>query len=463
MVTIISSERKLVDVENGVMNRQIYYDADIYQQELERVFARMWLFIGHESQIPNPNDFFVSRMGEESVIMTRDRQNQIHVLLNTCRHRGMKVCRYDEGNTPVFSCPYHGWSYSTDGTLVSAPGELIGVPQFRTAYHGELNKEEWGLVSVPKMQVYKGGVFACWDEKAPDFFDYVGDFLPYLDGLFDHRDGREGGSVVVGGVQKWRVPCNWKFSSENFTNGAGHNISHRSVELVGIGPGGAGQTRSGERSRERNQSQGKVSFPESGHCARGGIPLVEESYPFPSFNSKLGPLDDMEAVDRYYREIYEKRRVNLAGKPVSWAGGNLFPNMSYHSQFPRSILVTHPAGPMEMEMWRWVLVDADAPKEVVDLARHHALRYSGPAGMTEQDDMENWNYAAAASKGTIAKRYPYSYKMGLGHAMKVDDLEGAIISDHTTTEENDRNFYKRWAELMDAPSWDDLPAMNRSQ
>ena len=94
--------QSLVDMDDGIIGREIFVDTDIYQQELERVFARTWLYIGHESQIPNPNDFFISRMGEESVILTRDRQGEIHVLLNTCRHRGMKVCRYDEGNTPVF-------------------------------------------------------------------------------------------------------------------------------------------------------------------------------------------------------------------------------------------------------------------------------------------------------------------------------------------------------------------------
>src|SRR5687767_8728098 len=167
---VAANERKimgnLVDIDRGLISREIFTSDELYQQQLERIFARAWLFVGHESQIPNPNDFFVSRMGEESVILTRDRQNQIHVLLNTCMHRGMKVCRYDEGNTPVFSCPYHGWSYSTDGNLVSVPGELIGVPQFATAYHGELKKEEWGLISVPKMHIYKGSIWACGDNRS---------------------------------------------------------------------------------------------------------------------------------------------------------------------------------------------------------------------------------------------------------------------------------------------------------
>src|SRR5438132_14282991 len=96
---------ELVDVKRGLVSRDIFVDQDIYDQEQERVFARCWLFVGHESQIPNPGDYFTSCMGAESVILSRDMQSGIHVLLNTCRHRGMKVCRYDEGNTKTFLCP----------------------------------------------------------------------------------------------------------------------------------------------------------------------------------------------------------------------------------------------------------------------------------------------------------------------------------------------------------------------
>src|SRR6476660_7630340 len=111
----------LVDMATGQISREIFVNDEIYQEELERVFTRAWLFVGHESQIPNPGDFFVSSMGEESVILCRARAHKAHVFLNSCRHRGMKVCRYDEGNTVEFQCPYHGWSYATDGALVGVP------------------------------------------------------------------------------------------------------------------------------------------------------------------------------------------------------------------------------------------------------------------------------------------------------------------------------------------------------
>ena len=107
MATKPSSIQRLVDLDRGVISREIFVNDAIYQQEQEQVFARVWLFIGHESQIPNPGDYFTSYMGEESVILTRDQQHHIHVFLNTCTHRGMKVCRYDEGNTTVFTCSLH--------------------------------------------------------------------------------------------------------------------------------------------------------------------------------------------------------------------------------------------------------------------------------------------------------------------------------------------------------------------
>ena len=104
--TIDRPLRSLFDSEKGSVSREVYVNEALYQQELEQIYARCWLFIGHESQVPNPGDFMVTRMGEEEVIMVRDRKDKkIHAFLNSCRHKGMKVCRYDDGNTLVFHLP----------------------------------------------------------------------------------------------------------------------------------------------------------------------------------------------------------------------------------------------------------------------------------------------------------------------------------------------------------------------
>jgi len=455
---------RTIDLARGTVAREIFISPEIYKQELEQIFARCWLLVGHESQVPNPDDFFVSRMGGESVILTRDRQGALHVLLNTCRHRGMKVCRYDEGNTRTFSCPYHGWSYSTDGSLVSTPGELIGVPQYKAAYHEQLDKREWGLIHVPKMVNYKGTIWACWDPEAPDFLEYLGDMRLFLDACLDHRDGREGGSEAIGGVYKWRLPSNWKFAAENFIGDLYHNISHQSVEIVGIGPGGPGQSRQGlaavnGRARPghvQRRSIASVSFPELGHGALGGPPVEEDFKVFPDFVAPSGPVDNIPVVAEYFREVEAKRKERLKGMKIPWGGpATIFPNMSYHARIPRTLAVWHPAGPLLSEGWRWCLVDADAPQEVKDLLRHHFMRYSGPAGLTEQDDMENWNYASEASQGTIALRYPYNYAMGMGYEQPAEGLRGALVTE-ATTEQNQRGFYRRWAQMMDAATWDEM-------
>ena len=96
--------RHLVDAEHGLMSRRIFIEREIYEQELEHIFARCWLFLCHESQIPQPGDFFSTYMGEDPVLVVRDTQGQVHAFLNVCRHRGNRLCRADRGNASTFTC-----------------------------------------------------------------------------------------------------------------------------------------------------------------------------------------------------------------------------------------------------------------------------------------------------------------------------------------------------------------------
>ncbi|HZP26969.1 MAG TPA: Rieske 2Fe-2S domain-containing protein, partial [Dehalococcoidia bacterium] len=97
----------LVDIENTRVSRRIFIEQEIYEQELERIFARCWLFLAHECMIPNPGDFYTTTMGEDPVIVVRDSSGNINAFINSCRHRGMKVCRADVGNAASFTCAYH--------------------------------------------------------------------------------------------------------------------------------------------------------------------------------------------------------------------------------------------------------------------------------------------------------------------------------------------------------------------
>src|SRR5260221_71180 len=359
---------------------------------------------------------------------------------------------YAEEQEKIFACPYHGWSYGTDG-------RLVGVPYFREAYHSSLDRSQWGLVEVAQLARYKGSVWATWDPAAPPFLEYLGDFTRYLDLQLDGWDGREAQAEVLCGIEKWRVPCNWKFPAENFSGDTYHNISHRSVDLAGIGPSGSGRRDMGERNVSRKLH---VCIPDRGHQSILYV-LPKDELPPPAYQHS--PI-----VGDYFRHCEEEKRqrrgesAKLVGAP-----GEVFPNTALLSRQPRTMAVWHPRGPNQTECWRWFYVDRDAPREVKEFLRDYYIRYSGPAGMTEQDDMENWNYAHAASRGTIARRHPYNYDQGNGTAVRNYEYQGLRvpgevidITDVQSSEQPARNFYGRWAEFMEAPDWDALATWRRN-
>ena len=109
---VVSQKYNVIDMEKGLLDRSIFFDERTYQDELEKVFGLAWLWVGHDSLVPNPNDFFLSYMGEDPVILTRDSKGALHVFLNMCRHRGNRVVRADDGNAKNFMCTYHGWTFS---------------------------------------------------------------------------------------------------------------------------------------------------------------------------------------------------------------------------------------------------------------------------------------------------------------------------------------------------------------
>src|SRR5437867_4073211 len=119
---------RLVDAEKGLISRRIFIEPEIYERELQHIFARCWLFLCHDSQIPRPEDVLTTWMVEDPVLVVRDSGGAVHAFLNVCRHRGNRLCRADHGNAASFTCAYHGWTYTNDGNL-------SGVPYLKEAYH----------------------------------------------------------------------------------------------------------------------------------------------------------------------------------------------------------------------------------------------------------------------------------------------------------------------------------------
>ena len=429
-----TANKKLVDNEKGHLDRRIFIDDDIYQQELEQVFGRCWLFLGHESQISKPNDFVAARMAEDPILLTRDAKGKIHAFLNMCRHRGNRVCRSDFGNSPSFMCTYHGWTFATDG-------KLVGVPGYKEAYFEELDRSQWGLVEA-RAASYKGLVFATWDQTAPTLVDYLSDMAWYLDLSLDNSAG---GSEVLKGVQKGVVPCNWKFPCDNNGGDGYHSpTTHHSSEMTEALYG----SRSTPASVQFSRGKGRTIHAGNGHCMVGIGP---------GFG---GPVD-RKPTDQIPKDPIERYRTQLMPEAIKRLGEfrvrnggvrtgtcTIFPNFSYSST---SIRILHPQGPRHIEEWSWVLVDKDAPEEVKTRMRKlHTLRH-GPSGIREEEDLNNWLDCTRTSSSFAARTYPQNLQLGLGHEDRDERFPG--FASPGPNEVNQRFFYSRWAEMMNAPSW----------
>jgi 3-phenylpropionate/trans-cinnamate dioxygenase subunit alpha len=409
----------LVDADGGYVDRAIFTDNHLYSQELRRVFAPSWLFLAHEAQFTKPGEFFTTYMGEDPVIVTRNKQGEIRALLNSCRHRGARVCRADSGQTRNFTCTYHGWSYDLDGELVSALNQ--------SAYPETFSMADWGLVRVPHVASYKGLVFGTWNPDPLPLREALGDMTWYMDAMLDHD---EQGTEVVGGVHKWVVEGNWKLAAEQFATDWYHvHMSHVSALMLMSPPG--------EGSKDDSVLPGRQFHNEMGHGA--GFPV----HP----TNRFSP-----AVDRHvdYAAVRERLGDARVEGPMTFGHATVFPNFSY-LPVNGSVRIWHPKGPDRMEIWAWTLVDRSWPQEVKQSQRLYNLRTFGPSGIFEQDDGENWSEIQAISRGFVTNGVPLNYQMALGSER--DDGRHPGTTSELYSDAAGRAFYRRWQTLMNTPAW----------
>jgi phenylpropionate dioxygenase-like ring-hydroxylating dioxygenase large terminal subunit len=152
-------------LEDRPVPRSISTDPEIFKQEIKRSGQESWLLVAHESEIPNPGDYKALSLAQQPVIVVRDDGGQIHVLFNICRHRAVTVCREGKGNTRYFQCMYHGWMYNTKGHLVGVNGADRYGERFR--------KETKGLVPLPRVDRYRGFIFASLSSTGERLNEYL--------------------------------------------------------------------------------------------------------------------------------------------------------------------------------------------------------------------------------------------------------------------------------------------------
>src|ERR1700733_4534968 len=193
----------LLRLDEGYVHSDVYTSPVIFEREMEQIFHRGWVFVGHDSEIPANGDYVLRWIGRQSVIMNRDSHGNVHLFMNRCRHRANSVCQFEKGNSAFFRCAYHGWTYKDSG-------ELVGVPYAEGAYEPPLDKDNFGLIPTPRMGIYRGFVWGSLDREGPSLDDHLGVSAKRAVDLFcDHSPIGE--IEVRHGATKSVIYANWKF------------------------------------------------------------------------------------------------------------------------------------------------------------------------------------------------------------------------------------------------------------
>jgi len=195
-------------IQDDKIHASLYTDPRIFADEMERIFHRGWVFVGHESEVARPGDFVTRHLGAEPVIMVRGTGGEVSVLVNRCMHRGTQVCAADRGSARTFTCPYHGWTYDLGGAL-------LGVP-YPGGYDG-FDKSAHGLARAPRVGAYRGFIFASLAADGITLPDHLGPATRLIDRSCDLAPAGE--VELTAGWVKHRCLANWKMLPENDSDG----------------------------------------------------------------------------------------------------------------------------------------------------------------------------------------------------------------------------------------------------
>jgi phenylpropionate dioxygenase-like ring-hydroxylating dioxygenase large terminal subunit len=206
-------------VEPGRVHRRVYTDPAVFEVEMQRLFGRAWLFVGHATQVPKPGDFITIELGRQPVLMTRHHDGSVRVVLNRCTHRGVKLVAERQGNRQRLICLYHGWTFDPDGTLLRVPVDEGCAPGFKLC--------DFNLATAPRVGIYRGFVFASLSPSGVAFDDWISPMKQNIDDIVDRAPGGE--IALDAGVHRYMVRANWKMQAENAVDSYHVPFSHAST------------------------------------------------------------------------------------------------------------------------------------------------------------------------------------------------------------------------------------------
>ena len=413
-------------VKEDRVHRDLFVDPQVFDLEMANIHHRTWVYVGHESEIRNPGDFKTTTVGTEPVILSRDKAGDLHVMVNACKHRGVTLCETASGNQKFFICAYHGWVFDGAGSLVNVPEVEGQPPQFSPA--------EFGLTKAPKVESYRGFIFASFNDDVPPLIDHLGEAAKFI-AMFS--DLSPSGSVdVSSGVTRYQYEGNWKQQVENSMDGYHAAITHHSFfdEVL--------QARIG-RSMASIVSG---TSPAKSVALGNGHSLID----FRDFDRKaiLGADQPKSEVDWHSGVRANLEDQEYAEEVIRVNGGDGFNLLVYPNLvlINNQIRVIQPVANNHTEVLAYPALLEQVDEEInISRVRAHEDFY-GPASFGAPDDIEMFKRQWDGLSRSPSMQW-LLYDRGL-HREQLG--EGERRSSQVTDETAHRGVWRRWIELMTA-------------
>jgi benzoate/toluate 1,2-dioxygenase alpha subunit len=419
-------------VQPDRVHRDVYLDPELFELEQESLFPRTWIYACHDSQLPNPGDYYSVEIAGRPLMVVRHTDRSIRVMMNRCAHKGAKLVPDRCGNTgKFFRCPYHAWTFKTDGSLLATP--------FKSGYEGTALKDceaAKGLVTVPNVRNYRGFIFVRLSEQGPDFEEYFGGAISSIDYMVDRAP--EGEVEVAGGSLRFVHDCNWKMFMENLNDTMHPMIVHESA---------AGTAKELWKDKPADEpkpmiiqqmlpfvndyqffDQGGVRVFENGHSYDGEKVSIHSHYSgIPEYDEALAKAHGKGRAE----EILSTVRHNTA----------LYPTFTSKCAI-QAIRVARPIAVNKTLIESWTFRLKGAPEELLQRTQTYSRLINSPFSIVGHDDLFCYE---AIQEGLMADGNEW---VSLHRNFDPAELEARERLDNGCSEISMRNQFRAWAKFM---------------
>jgi benzoate/toluate 1,2-dioxygenase alpha subunit len=400
---------------------------------MKYIFEGTWVYLAHESQVPHPHDFYTTTLGRQPVLLMRNQAGEIGGFLNACAHRGATVCLGKRGNQQILTCPYHGWSFNTNGALVSVKDHSTG------AYPEAFERLDHGLTRVPRLANYRGFLFGSLNPAVEDLETHLGEARIFIDMIADQAPQ---GWEVVKGSADYTYAGNWKLQAENGVDGYHFDIVHRT--FLGV--------------LQRRMAAGKdmVRAIDAGRLEKPGLAtgcydlgnghtLLWTDYPNPQDRPLYERRGEITAQYGEARARWMMERIrNLL----------IYPNIFFMDQASTQLRVIHPLAVDKTRVSTYCIAPVGEGAE----ARAHRLRqyedFFNASGVGTPDDLAAFEACQRGYQGRLV-RWQQGYVRGVRRMTLGADAEAQTLGVRPYSSSHDfrdetlyHGQYRQWLKLM---------------